>query len=397
MRGALSYNEQKVIKGDAELIFASRFSCDIDELGFTEKLNRFERLNRRSSRAHTNTMHLSLNFSPFDQIDSATMQSVAYDYMQRIGFGNQPYLVYLHKDTMHPHIHIVTSTIRPNGRAIDVHRIGKRLSEPARKAIEIEYGLIQAESMRRDMSLPVEPVSTDALAYDEKQTAQVLSRTLAAVLNSYHVTNLEELNLVLRRYNIAAFPAGNFNEDGTRKGLVYALTEGNGARTSVAIAASRLTGRPTIGELNKVFQRESRKKEIFTRRCIEILQKYNQHNGPLEEEKFRQNLAKWNIAMYASTDERTGAKNYQFVDHKAKVVLSSEIPELKGLYVKISATVAVVSERKKHHTGPGSGASLGNSFKTSIQLIEALLGPKYGQTGGEGPSAPKKKRKKKRS
>src|SRR5688572_1414292 len=101
MRGALSYNEQKVREGKAELIFASNFSRDIAEMGFSEKLLRFKKLSDLSEKSKTNTLHLSLNFSPDDLVDVVTMRKIAEDYMDRIGFGHQPYLVYNHTDTAH--------------------------------------------------------------------------------------------------------------------------------------------------------------------------------------------------------------------------------------------------------------------------------------------------------
>jgi hypothetical protein len=36
--------------------------------------------------------------------------------MDKIGFGDQPYLVYRHLDAGHPHIHIVTKTLSIMGR-----------------------------------------------------------------------------------------------------------------------------------------------------------------------------------------------------------------------------------------------------------------------------------------
>lgn len=116
IKGALSYNEQKVRQGSAELILAAHFSRDIAEMGFSEKLARFEKLTQLNEKSKTNTLHLSLNFSPDDVLDTETMQRIAADYMERIGFGKQPFLVYQHNDTAHPHIHIVTTTIKQDGK-----------------------------------------------------------------------------------------------------------------------------------------------------------------------------------------------------------------------------------------------------------------------------------------
>lgn len=44
IRGLLNYNERKVSAGKAELIMASRFAGEFDQLGFSQKLHRFEHL-----------------------------------------------------------------------------------------------------------------------------------------------------------------------------------------------------------------------------------------------------------------------------------------------------------------------------------------------------------------
>ncbi len=56
--------------------------------------------------------------------------------MSKIGFGDQPYLVYQHFDARHPHIHIVTTNIKSDGSRIKTHNIGRNQSERARREIE---------------------------------------------------------------------------------------------------------------------------------------------------------------------------------------------------------------------------------------------------------------------
>ncbi len=46
---ALNYNEAKVANGAGELLLASGFGTDIDDLRFSQKLYRFEQLNDRNN------------------------------------------------------------------------------------------------------------------------------------------------------------------------------------------------------------------------------------------------------------------------------------------------------------------------------------------------------------
>jgi hypothetical protein len=43
--------------------------------------------------------------------------SIAENYMEKIGFSAQPYLVYQHLDVGHPHVHLVTTNIGADGKA----------------------------------------------------------------------------------------------------------------------------------------------------------------------------------------------------------------------------------------------------------------------------------------
>ena len=49
--------------------------------------------------------------------------------MNKIGFVEQPFLVYKHEDAGHPHIHIVSTTIKGDGSRINTHNIGRNQSE----------------------------------------------------------------------------------------------------------------------------------------------------------------------------------------------------------------------------------------------------------------------------
>ncbi|MCX2492626.1 relaxase/mobilization nuclease domain-containing protein [Pedobacter sp. PF22-3] len=126
IRGILHYNEDKVASLDARLIMASGFAADIKKMNFSQKLNRFKHLTGLNAAVKTNALHISLNFDASDKLDNQKLQQIALEYMKRIGFGDQPFLVYRHADSAHPHIHIVTTNIQKDGERIDIHGIGYR-------------------------------------------------------------------------------------------------------------------------------------------------------------------------------------------------------------------------------------------------------------------------------
>ncbi len=127
----LNYNEKKVQKGKAECIAAYNYLLYHSKMNFFQKIAGFERLNTLNDRASAKTIHVSLNFDPSEKLGDEKLSEIAQIYMDKIGFGQQPYLVYKHSDAGHPHIHIVSSTIKQDGSRINTHNIGRNQSEKA--------------------------------------------------------------------------------------------------------------------------------------------------------------------------------------------------------------------------------------------------------------------------
>ena len=251
IRGALSYNEAKVRAGNAELILASRYGCDADELSFSQKLKRFTVLNDKCVTSSFNTVHISLNFSAQDAIDTEKMQLIARDYMHALGFEKQPYLVYRHNDTAHPHLHIVTTPVKANGKTINLHNLVQRKSEPARKNIEEQYQLIKAEG--RKQSEGIVAVEIKQTVYGKTETKQAIAQIVRSVVDGYRFTNFEEYALILKQFNILS----DRGEKGTRinknGGLQYFIVNEKGEKVSVGIKASSIYTSPTIKNIEKKF------------------------------------------------------------------------------------------------------------------------------------------------
>src|ERR1700676_162176 len=108
LRDALQYNEKKLTQGVASLIHSSGFGKDTELLGFSDKIRRLEKLAELNERTQVNSVHISLNFDPSEKLTEVTLCRIADTYMQKVGFGKQPYLVYQHHDSGHPHIHVLT-------------------------------------------------------------------------------------------------------------------------------------------------------------------------------------------------------------------------------------------------------------------------------------------------
>jgi hypothetical protein len=390
VKGIINYNERKVGQDKAELLLASGFSCNVEELTFSQKLRRFTKLNERNPKIKTNTVHISLNFPPDEKLDTETLQSIAADYMEKIGFGNQPYLVYQHHDADHPHAHIVTTTVQANGRPISLHNIGKLKSEPARKAIEKDYGLIVAESRKQTDPFKLHPADLKPAKYGEAETKKTISNIVREVTSNYKYTSLEELNAILKEFNVAAFKANG--------GLVYSTLDKKGNRIGHSIKASSIYTSPTLKTLEKNFKKNQVKKIPCKKYTQGKVDAAAFHSSNLQE--FIERLKKKNVQCQLEKDKNGKIKSIYFIDQANRTVF--EAGEL-GHSCDTLYNPLKHAKNKDYQSSSGSPAQPSvNQDSTerikmniSIELIKNLLSAQ--STGADlDPGFTKKKKKRKK-
>ena len=270
IRGALNYNENKVKEGVAECIGAANFVGQAQHLRFVDKLARFEHLIERNTRAKTNTVHISLNFDVGEKLNQNKLNAIAANYMDKIGFGDQPYLVYVHRDAAHPHLHIVTTNIQETGKRISIHNLGRNQSEIARKEIEDKFGLVKAGSKQNqdfDRSL-------NKAVYGKSETKRTINNIVGEVMRRYRFASLAEFNAVLRQYNVVADRGKEgmtmFNKDG----LMYTMLDPKGNKIGVPIKASALYLKPTLKNLNGQFDLGDLLKQTQKERLTKIIDSF---------------------------------------------------------------------------------------------------------------------------
>ncbi|MGY3054030.1 hypothetical protein ACVWYG_002233 [Pedobacter sp. UYEF25] len=317
IRGILHYNEDKVKLGEAKLVMASGFAGDIEKMNLVQKLKRFEHLTMLNAAVKTNALHISLNFASSDKLESQKLQQVAADYMERIGFGDQPFLVYRHYDANHPHIHIATTNIQRNGERIDIHGIGYKLSEPARKELEIKYGLIKAEGREMQPKRGIRPA-----IYGAKPTKQSISNIVTGVMRQYRYTTFAEYKAILDHFNIKADRGAEHTQMFDKRGLIYAIMDNNGKSIGIPVKASQIYCKPTMGELDKQYKRNLEKRKPFKTSLKNEIDKLFFKYGNFTKELLTKELAKSNISVTFRTSDQGQLYGITFIDHQNKTVFN---------------------------------------------------------------------------
>jgi hypothetical protein len=318
IKGLLIYNEAKVQENKAELLHASKFGLEVGHISVEEKLKRFQKLIYLNKRVKTNAIHISLNFDRTDNLSKEKLIAIGSAYMDKIGFGDQPYLVYEHKDAAHPHLHIVSTNIDSIGKRIDLHNIGRIKSEAARKGLEESFKLVNAEgrSQLQDRGSVLQPA-----IYGQEETRRTISNIVREVARTYKYTSLPEFNAALKHYNIIADRGALGTTMFKQGGLAYSIIEKGGRKIGVPIKASRLSGKPTLKFLEQQFKLNKilRKKSVGnTRENITAIL----HKQPTNLKQFSEMLSKAGIDLVVRENKEGRIYGLTYVDHTTKFVLN---------------------------------------------------------------------------
>ena len=260
---ALNYNEQKSKQGKAQCILAINYPKDVDELNFYQKLNRLTNLAALNENTKRNSVHISLNFDPTEKFEKEKLEVIATDYMDKIGFGKQPYLVYEHHDAGHPHVHIVTTNIQRDGKRIELHNLGRNQSQKARREIEIKYKLVKADDKKLQQAFEIKPVSSTKILYGKSDTKRAITNVLDGVISQYKYTSLAELNAVLKLFNIIADRGSEDSRIYQKHGLVFRILDEKGNKIGVPVKASLIHSKPTLANLEKRFTVNEQARKAF--------------------------------------------------------------------------------------------------------------------------------------
>jgi hypothetical protein len=405
IRGMLHYNENKVTAGEARLILSSGFAGDIEKMDFQQKLQRFQHLTELKPNVKTNAVHISLNFHSSENLDNGKLQQIAAAYMDRIGFGDQPFLVYRHDDAAHQHLHITTTNITAQAERIDLHDIGKKLSEPARKDLETEFNLVKAESKIPKQEAAIKQADPKQAEYGRLPTKQAINNVVTAVTRDYKFTSLAEYNAVLKCFNVVALRGAEHTSMFEKKGLMFSLLDQHGKQVGVPIRASSFYAKPTLRNLEQQFEmnneRRKEHKQDLKQRIDIMLEKYQ----GIRKETFEKELKKQGIAVNLRQNDTGLIFGITFIDHRNKTVFNGS--DLGKAYTAQSITSKfsgtdrtvkmelqpTVKSDKPARQAKGKNHPEILALPKPAKLLDLALSKTYGEEGIKIPKRKKKRRK----
>ena len=193
--GALNYNHEKVERGTAEILSGNRMISDRPGLPSRDMrlaLLSFENYLLANRNTEKPVLHIALSPAPEDKLDDEQLAELAQMYMQKMGYGNQPYITYKHGDTYNTHIHIVSVCVDEEGRKIN-DSFEHRRSMTACRELETDFGLRNSADMEeRNLKAELKKIKAS-----EGDIRHQIGNTLKAVLGSYRFQTFGEYSAVL--------------------------------------------------------------------------------------------------------------------------------------------------------------------------------------------------------
>lgn len=315
--GALAYNQSKVDEGHATVLATNLILHPEDgKYNLRDCMADFQQWLPSHYRTETPVIHISLNPHPDDVLTDEQLVAIGEEYMQKLGYGSQPYMIFKHNDIDRRHIHIVSLRVDSYGKKINdsnEFRLSKELTEQ----LEQKYGLHPAEGQKKGEDWHLTPV--DSTKGDlKRQQANVIK----PLLKMYRFQSVGEFRALLSLYNIALEEVKGEAGGRTYHGIVYSALDKNGKKTGTPIKSS------TLGKMTGIMALEKQMKQDGTLIKEKKLKNRTQRmvstalRTATTEAEFRKTLQQEGIDVVMRRNDTGRIYGVTFIDHHSRVVLN---------------------------------------------------------------------------
>lgn len=309
---ALCYNGEKINKEKGRLLATNKIYNDgSGKVNINRAYQDFKSWMPSSTRTERPMVHISLNPHPDDRLTDAEFTELAHEYMEKMGFGDMPYMVYKHSDIARQHIHIVALRVGTDGRCISDKNNFYRSKDICRE-LERKYNLRPSERQKITPDMPIHKVDPNGDL--KRQVANVVKM----VGMRYKFQTLGEYNAILSLYNIRCEEADGRVNGREYHGLVYFATDDNGKTIAAPFKASRLGKFASRTAIDSRFERAAVKIDVGpTKRMVaEVMA---QSSG---KDDFIARLKEKNIDLILRYTEDGRIYGATYIDHNTKTVLN---------------------------------------------------------------------------
>src|SRR5690554_4778933 len=314
--GALTYNQSKVEQENGAVIGVQNMYETLDgNYTIARLMTSFETRLTANRNTEKPVLHLSLNPDPDDKVSDEQYREMADRYMQEMGYGNQPYVIFKHTDTDRTHIHIVSVCVDEEGKKIS-DTFEKRRSMSVCRELEHKYGLIPATEKQRTGKEPVfRPVD-----HKENDIKSRIASVVRYLPKYYQFQTLGAYNALLSLFNITAEQVSGELHGQQRKGLVYFALNEKGEKAGNPFKASRCGRYAGLPALEKHF--ETSKEQMKTNPAKALLKNTVETalNISTNETEFKRQLVEQGINTVIRRNDEGRIYGITFIDHESRTV-----------------------------------------------------------------------------
>ena len=314
--GAIGYNFKKVEKGEASILLAQGLYQNKEgTYTMAEVFTDMQAVIPEKCRTKKMVFHCSLNPHPDEKLSNETLTQIAREYMETLGYGKQPYIVFKHNDIAREHIHIVSLRVDSEGKKIN-DKFEKRRSKQITDTLERKYNLIPSSKVNDK-----EEAETPKVDISKENIKEQVASALRMVLKHYKFCSLGELNAILSRYHLAVEEVKTEFQGKKYDGLVYVPTDDKGDKVGTPIHASDI-GRG-VG-YTAVQNRMQKSKQNVKSQIPTIRNKVLQtmRTSPNTEKELRQRLEEQGLRVVIRKNDNGRIYGITFIDDEQGVALN---------------------------------------------------------------------------
>jgi hypothetical protein len=301
----------------AKVIFTHKMLESVDgKFDIEMCLQSFEPYLLANMRTEKPVLHVSLNPDPKDVLSNEQLSEIAQIYMQKMGYGNQPFIVYLHEDIERRHIHIVSLRVDENGKKIDGNFERRRSMDVCRE-LEQKYGLVPADQKQLQEGLLLKPV-----CYEDGDVKHQIANVIRPVARDWHFQSLKEYRALLTLYNISVEEVRDEVNGKEYRGLVYSALNDRREKVGNPFKSSLFGKSVGIDALEKRIEKSTeiiRSKGMKERSKQVVAATMRSTDNRIDFEK---TLERQGMSAVFRTNDEGRIYGATFIDHKQKCVFN---------------------------------------------------------------------------
>ncbi|MGJ1503233.1 conjugal transfer protein MobB [Sphingobacterium multivorum] len=316
MYGAILYNQQKVDNENGAILLLNKIPDTVDGKYSVTYFNKcFEPYLSANIKTEKTVRHISLNPDPADKVSDEQFTEMAQVYMERMGYGNQPYIVFKHTDIDRTHIHIVSTCVGIDGKKIPDHYDHPRSMAICRD-LETKYNLQKATEQEQIQDNKVFKPVNHKNGNIKNQIASVVRH----LPKYYSFPTMGSYNALLSLFKITAEEVKGERSGESVNGLVYIALDENENKASNPFKSSLFGKDAGIRQFQKYFEQSKEKMKTNPARSVLKNTVELTIHTTSNEADFKKQLTEQGINTVVRRNSEGRIYGMTFIDHESRSV-----------------------------------------------------------------------------